>query len=91
MAIEERNEAPYCTGNPVCDSLRFLCDASYAVLPEDVAHQVGEMKKNILGGLRWLIDKKIEWVTARVEGGDRLRREWQRAPGETATTSGGGI
>jgi hypothetical protein len=92
MAIEERNESSYCSGNPVCDTLRFVCDASYAVLPEDVAHRVGEMKKNILGGLRWLVDKKIEWIDARVAGGDRLREEWRRnrASG-TATTTGGGI
>jgi hypothetical protein len=91
MAIEERNGSPYCTGNPVCDALRFIGDASYAVLPEDVAHRVGEMKKNILGGLRWLVDKKIEWVEARVAGGDRLREEWRGGASGTATTEGGGI
>jgi hypothetical protein len=91
MALEERNESVYCTGNPVCDTLRFLCDASYAVLPEDVAHRVGEMKKNMLGGLRWLIDKKIEWVDARVAGGDRLRQEWRQGSNRTAETPGGGI
>jgi hypothetical protein len=96
MATEERNDAHdnnnYCAGNPVCDGLRFLCDASYAVLPEDVAHRVGEMKKNILGGLRWLIDRKIEWVEARVRGGDRLREEWRTAgPNKAAATEGGGI
>ncbi|HEY0321602.1 MAG TPA: hypothetical protein VGC66_11635 [Pyrinomonadaceae bacterium] len=91
MAIEERNESPYCSGNPLCDTLRFVCDASYAVLPEDVAHRVGEMKKNILGGLRWLVDKKIEWVEQRVAGGDRLREEWRRGTREAASTPGGGI
>lgn len=91
MAIEERNESRYCTGNPVCDTLRLLCDASYAVLPEDVAHRVGEMKKNLLGGVRWLVDKKIEWVDARVAGGDRLREEWRRGSSETAAGEGGGI
>lgn len=91
MAMEERNQSPYCTGNPVCDTLRFLCDASYGVLPEDVAHQVGEMKKNILGGLRWLVDKRMEWIDARVAGGDRLRQEWRRGADKTAPTSGGGI
>jgi hypothetical protein len=91
MALEERNESAYGTGNPVCDTLRFLCDASYAVLPEDVAHRVGEMKKNMLGGLRWLIDKKIEWVDARVAGGDRLRRDWRQDSDSTTATSGGGI
>ncbi|HYO92057.1 MAG TPA: hypothetical protein VEQ40_10490 [Pyrinomonadaceae bacterium] len=91
MEAEERNESPYCTGNPVCDALRFLGDASYAVLPEDVAHQVGEMKKNVLGCVRWLVDKKIEWVEARVAGGDRLREEWRRGSRDAATNAGGGI
>lgn len=91
MEAEERNESPYCTGNPVCDGLRFLGDASYAVLPEDVAHQVGEMKKNVLGCIRWLVDKKIEWVEARVAGGDRLRQEWRRNSGDTEANAGGGI
>jgi hypothetical protein len=91
MAIE-KNESTRCNGNTVCDTLRFLCDASYAVLPEDVAHRVGDMKKNILGGLRWLVDKKIEWVEARVAGGDRLREEWRRgAQGEAPATPGEGI
>jgi hypothetical protein len=87
----ERDESVYCTGNPVCDALRFLCDASYAVLPEDVAHRVGEMKKNMLGGISWLIDKKIEWIDARVAGGDRLRQEWRRGRNSESATTGGGI
>jgi hypothetical protein len=61
----------------VCDALRYLGDASYAVLPKDVAHQLGELKKNFLGGVRWLIEKEIKWVDDRVAGGDRLREEWQ--------------
>lgn len=89
--MEERNESPYCTGNAVCDTLRFLCDASYAVLPEDVAHRVGELKKNVLGCVRWLVDKEIEWIDARVAGGDRLREEWRQGRTRTATTEGGGI
>ncbi len=89
--MEERNESSYSTGKPVCDTLRFLCDASYAVLPEDVAHRVGELKKNIMGCVRWLVDKEIEWIDARVAGGDRLREEWRRGRSQTATTEGGGI
>ena len=84
-------ESPYGTGNPLCDTVRFLCDASYAVLPEDVAHRVGEMKKNMLGCVRWMVDKKIEWIDARVAGGDRLREEWRRGSSPGATTEGGGI
>jgi hypothetical protein len=61
----------------LCDAVRFLGDASYAILPEDVAHNVGDIKKAFLSTVRSLIDKDIEWVEARVEGGDRLRQEWR--------------
>jgi hypothetical protein len=80
----------YCTGNAACDVLRYLGDASYAVLPKDVAHRVGELKKNFWGGVRWLVEKEIEWIDARVKGGDRLREEWQRGANR-AETSGSGI
>jgi hypothetical protein len=83
---------PYCSGNAVCDALRFLADASYAILPKDVAHKVGEMEKNFFGSLQWLIDKEIECIDARVAGGDRLREEWQRrAQGAPKESQGNGI
>ena len=63
--------------NELCDALRYLGDASYAILPKDVAHNLGDLKKSFLSTIRSLIDKDIEWVDARVSGGDRLREEWQ--------------
>jgi len=63
--------------NELCDALRYLGDASYAILPKDVAHNLGDLKKSFLSTIRSLIDKDIEWVEARVSGGDRLREEWQ--------------
>ena len=63
--------------NELCDALRYLGDASYAILPKDIAHNLGDLKKSFLGTIRTLIDKDIEWVEARVSGGDRLREEWQ--------------
>jgi hypothetical protein len=63
----------------VCDALRYLGDASYAVLPSDMAHSLGDFKKSFLRNVRELIDKDIEWIDARVAGGDRLREEWKRA------------
>ena len=89
---ETKESTNYCAGGGnVCDVLRYLCDASYAVLPKDVAHQLGELKKNFLGGVRWVIEKDIEWIDARIAGGDRLREEWRRGTGEAASTPGGGI
>lgn len=63
--------------NELCDALRYLGDASYAILPEDLAHNLGDLKKSFLTTIRSLIDKDIEWVGARVAGGDRLRQEWR--------------
>ena len=92
IKMQDEKDSTYCTGDAVCDALRYLGDASYAVLPKDVAHQLGELKKNFWGGVRWLVDRRIEWIDARVAGGDRLREEWQRgARSRTAETSGSGI
>lgn len=90
--MQETKESYRCASNGVCDALRYLCDASYAVLPRDVAHELGELKKNFWSGVRWLVDKEIEWIEERVEGGDRLREEWRRgAHRATGETTGGGI
>lgn len=64
--------------NELCDALRYLGDASYALLPKDIAHNLGDLKKSFLSTIRSLIDKDIEWVDARVSGGDRLREEWHQ-------------
>jgi hypothetical protein len=68
-----------CAANAVCDALRYLGDISYAVLPQDMAHSLGEFKKSFLSNVRELIDKDIEWIDARVAGGDRMREEWKRS------------
>jgi hypothetical protein len=63
--------------NELRDALRYVGDVSYAILPKDVAHNLGDLKKSFLSTIRTLIDKDIEWVDARVAGGDRVREEWQ--------------
>jgi hypothetical protein len=64
--------------NELSDALRYIGDVSYAVLPRDLAHNLGDLKKSFLTTIRSLIDKDIEWVDARVAGGDRVRAEWQQ-------------
>lgn len=61
------------------DVLRYIGDASYAILPQDVAHDLGDLKKKFLSNVCSLIEKDIEWIDARVAGGDRLREEWKNA------------
>ncbi len=63
--------------NELCDALRYVGDVSYAILPKDIAHNLADLKKSFLRNVRTLIDKDIEWVDARVAGGDRVREEWQ--------------
>ena len=76
--MQETTESGRSVVNELCDALRYLGDASYAILPKDVAHSLGDLKKSFLGTVRTLIDKDIEWVDARVAGGDRVREEWQQ-------------
>jgi hypothetical protein len=79
---------PFCAAtNAICDGLRYLGDVSYAILPSDMAHQLGELKKTFLANVRTLIDKDIEWIDERVAGGDRLREEWKRKCEQQHSTS----
>jgi hypothetical protein len=73
----------------VLDAMRYIGDASYAVLPRDVAHSLGDLKKSFLNVLRTAVDKEIEWIDERVAGGDRMREEWREAC-ETNRTEGTG-
>lgn len=91
--MESTSESAKSPVDAIKDALRYLGDASYAILPEDVAHRLAEFKKSFLGGVRCVIEKDIEWIDARVEGGDRLREEWRkrRSQAKPAETSGEGI
>src|SRR5918997_2654251 len=72
------NDPRHNTGNPVSDALRFLCDASFAVLPRDAAHKLGEFEKNFWGSVRWFAEKNMDWVDESLAAADRLRDEWTR-------------
>ena len=86
--MADTNDQRYKTGNPVCDTLRFLCDASFAVLPRDAAYQLGEFEKNFWGGLRWFAEKSIERIDDSLAAADRLRDEWQRRNAAPPATGG---
>jgi len=61
----------------VCDGLRQIGDFSYAILPRDIAHAMGDFKRAFLSQVKEAIDWEIEWNNARVAGGDKLRDEWR--------------
>ena len=78
----------------VCDGLKQIGDFSYAIMPRDLAHAVGDLKKACLTQLRSCLDWEIQWVEERVAGGDRMREEWrERCRTEPAadTTSSPGV
>ena len=75
--MEETNQSERSVVNELCDAVKYIGDVSYAILPKDIAHNLGDLKKSFLSTVRTLIDKDIEWVDARVAGGDRVREEWQ--------------
>jgi len=61
----------------VCDGLRQIGDFTYAMLPRDIAHALGDFKRAFWSEVKEAIDWEIEWTEARVAGGDRLRDEWR--------------
>jgi hypothetical protein len=58
------------------DGLRQIGDFSYAIMPRDIAHAVGDFKKALLSTIRSAVDSEIEWINDRVAGGDKMREEW---------------
>jgi hypothetical protein len=91
--MPDTNESPDSPINTIKDGLRYLGDASYAILPEDIAHRLAELKRSFWNGVRYLVDVELEWIDERVAGGDRLRQEWQhrRAEQEAKEHAGEGI
>ncbi len=77
--MSEARESIHCATNAVCDVLCYLGDVCYAILPADLAHDLGDLKKSFWRNVRSAIDKELEWIDERVAGGDRLREEWKRA------------
>ncbi|HEX6283570.1 MAG TPA: hypothetical protein VFZ71_01795 [Pyrinomonadaceae bacterium] len=88
-------EARVCrdVADAVCDGLRQIGDFSYAILPRDIAHAVGDFNKACLSTIRSAVDWEIEWINERVAGGDRLRDEWREKCRRAAAeeTQAGGV
>jgi hypothetical protein len=53
---EGRDPVRDCT-EAVCDGLRQIGDFSYAIMPKDMAHALGDLKKAVLSQIRCLGDK----------------------------------
>jgi hypothetical protein len=75
--MEDTRDRVCNAADAVCDGLRQIGDFSYAILPRDIAHAVGDLKKAFLGQVRSIVDWELEWIDERLAGGDKLREEWR--------------
>ena len=75
--MQEARSCASDVANAVCDGLRQIGDFSYAILPKDLAHAVGDLNKALLSTVRSALDWQIDWNEDRVAGGDKMRDEWR--------------
>ena len=75
--MEESRDPIRDVADAVAGGLRKIGDVSYAILPKDLAHTLGDLKKAVLSEVKWVIDWELGWIDERVAGGDKLREEWR--------------
>lgn len=75
--MEQTRNSANCVGDALCDGLKQIGDFSFAILPKDMAHALGDLKKAVLAQVRCAIDWESQWIDERVAGGDKLRDEWK--------------
>ena len=75
--MEEGRDPVRECADAVLDGLRQIGNVSYAILPKDLAHALGDLKKAVLAQVRCAVDWETHWIDERVAGGDRLREEWR--------------
>ena len=81
--MQEAQRCAHDVVDAVCDGMRQIGDFAYAVMPKEMAHAVGDLKKAVLGSIRHAVDWEIGWIDERVAGGDKLRDEWRERCRET--------
>src|SRR6266516_1431199 len=77
--MQDEKDARYNTGDPLCDAVRYINDAAYAVLPTEVAHKLGDLEKSLWSAVRGFAEKELGWIDERVESSDRMRQEWRES------------
>jgi hypothetical protein len=77
--MQDETNARSNSGNPLLDAVKYINEATYALLPPDFAHKLGELEKGLWSAVRGFAEKELGWIDERVEGGDRMRNEWKSA------------
>jgi hypothetical protein len=87
--MQEARERVNNVAGAICDGLRQIGDVSYAIMPRELAHAVGDLKKAVLTQIRSALAWEIDWIGDRVAGGDRLRDEWREQCQQKGETTDG--
>ena len=75
--MEEGRDPVRECADAVLSGLRQIGNVSYAILPKDLAHALGDLKKAMLAQVKCVVDWETHWIDERVAGGDRIREEWR--------------
>lgn len=84
--MQEARNAVNDVAGAVCDAFKQIGDFSYAIMPKDLAHAVGDLNKAVLATIRNAVTWEIEWIDERVAGGDQMREEWREWCKRESTT-----
>jgi hypothetical protein len=77
--MQEARDACRKAAEAVCDGLSQIGDFSYAILPKDIAHALGDFKKAVLGEIRCAGPARFPWKTSRSRCWMNLRSRVIRA------------
>ena len=77
--MQDEKEVRYNPCNSLLDAIKYVNDATYAVLPTEVAHKLGDLEKSLWSSVRGFAEKELGWIDERVESSDRLRQEWRES------------
>src|SRR5262245_35812570 len=75
------------SSNPICDALDQLSASLWACLPEETANDIANFKKDVLTGIKsvvdTLVDEEIKSMEHHLDMARKIREEDDRAYGAT--------
>jgi hypothetical protein len=68
--------------NSIFDPLNYLIDSFWASLPEEAANDLATFKKDILTGVKnvvdGLVEQEIKWTDIHLDNARKMREQYQR-------------
>ena len=68
--------------NSIFDPLNYLIDSFWASLPEEAANDLATFKKDVLTGVKnvvdGLVEQEIKWTDRHLDNARKMREQYQR-------------